>query len=94
MERRSVADSHRLAPLVAIEMIEFLLGNFRFAPDGVHNPQPALLGRGFLENGVDEFHVGVGLFRETHSEQYVDGKARVSNPRIAIVPVPANALAP
>lgn len=66
VERRPIADSDGLAPLITIQVVEFLFRNLSLAPDGIHDSEPAIIGRGLLEYGIYKLHVGIGLFREPH----------------------------
>lgn len=88
MKSRAVADTDGAATAIPLEMVQGELGDVGVASDGEHDGQAAIWSPRVDESLHDELHVGVGLGLEAEAEKNVDGEARVSDPGVAVVPVP------
>ena len=87
MEGRPVADAHRLATPVSVQVRQLPLGDVGLAADGEHDGQAAVVDARLDQALADEAHVGVGLLGEAQAEQDVDGEAGVAHPGETVVPV-------
>ena len=66
---------------------ELNLRNIGLASDSEHDWQRTLWRSRSSETITDKIHVCISFFDETHSQQDVDAKARITNPAESIVPI-------
>lgn len=68
-------------------LLKLDLGNVCLPTDREHYGKCAIFETRLPETLADEVHVCVRFFSEAHTEQDVDREARVTNPRVTVVPV-------
>src|SRR5450756_2726007 len=80
----------RDSAVVALQVVERLLGDAIAAVDGVHDHHVALF-RGGLAALLQPVHEARGLLEEPEPHEAVDGERGVPQPGVAVVPVPGAA---
>ena len=88
--RSSVADANRLRVHVTRQVLESVLLEFMTTVDAVHDLQWPVI-RAIDAAILQPFHESTSLFCQTDSQQSVDAERGVSDPGVAIVPIPYSA---
>lgn len=69
------------------DLLELNFWNFSFSANREHDRQCPFLRSRFSEAFTDKVHVYICFFCEAHSEEDVDGEARITNPAESVVPI-------